>query len=83
MFGLTSSETGLLIAMFINPMPFDLAVSHGGEKAFTSSLIEDSIVAAAWEGTYMGPTGGILTVRSKLAEPIHKAVTRKELTTRC
>ncbi|KIM73360.1 hypothetical protein PILCRDRAFT_728801, partial [Piloderma croceum F 1598] len=31
---------------------------------------------ANWEGTYSKPTGGILTVRSKLGEPIHKVATR-------
>lgn len=31
---------------------------------------------AAWEGTYTKPTGGILTVRSELGEPIHKVATR-------
>ena len=29
-----------------------------------------------WEGTYDRPTGGILTVRSELGEPIHKVATR-------
>ena len=28
-----------------------------------------------WEGTYSKSTGGILTVRSELGEPIHKVVT--------
>jgi fatty acid synthase subunit beta len=31
---------------------------------------------ANWEGTYTKPTGGILTVRSELGEPIHKVATR-------
>jgi fatty acid synthase subunit beta len=31
---------------------------------------------ASWEGTYDKPTGGILTVRSELGEPIHKIATR-------
>lgn len=31
---------------------------------------------AKWEGTYDKPTGGILTVRSELGEPIHKVATR-------
>jgi enoyl reductase-like protein len=29
-----------------------------------------------WEGTYDKPTGGIITVRSELGEPIHKVATR-------
>jgi fatty acid synthase subunit beta len=29
-----------------------------------------------WEQTYVKPTGGILTVRSELGEPIHKVATR-------
>ena len=31
---------------------------------------------AQWEGTYAKETGGILTVRSELGEPIHKIATR-------
>jgi fatty acid synthase subunit beta len=52
------------------------------KEAHTSSSVKDLIVAAtgvedgAWEGTYSKPTGGILTVRSELGEPIHKVATR-------
>jgi fatty acid synthase subunit alpha, fungi type len=49
---------------------------------FISFPVKDLIVAAAgvedgaWEGTYMKPTGGILTVRSELGEPIYKVATQ-------
>lgn len=41
-------------------------------------LIADSpgVPDALWEGTYTKPTGGILTVRSEMGEPIHKIATR-------
>ena len=29
-----------------------------------------------WENTYKKPTGGIITVRSEMGEPIHKIATR-------
>lgn len=52
------------------------------KEAHTSSSVKDLIVACSgvddkqWEGTYVKPTGGILTVRSELGEPIHKVATR-------
>jgi fatty acid synthase subunit alpha len=52
------------------------------KEAHTSSSVKGLIVAAPgvddanWEGTYSKPTGGILTVCSKLGEPIHKIATR-------
>ena len=52
------------------------------KEAHTSPSVQDLIVAAAgvedcvWEGTHTKPTGGILTVRSELGEPIHKVATR-------
>ena len=68
------------------PMPFDgfLFASRVmvAKEAHTSSSVKDLIVAAAgvddskWEGTYVKETGGILTVRSELGEPIHKIATR-------
>ncbi|KAJ6477506.1 fatty acid synthase, partial [Mycena sanguinolenta] len=68
------------------PMPFDgfLFASRVmvAKEAHTSSSVKDLIVAAAgvedaeWEGTYVKPTGGILTVKSELGEPIHKVATR-------
>ncbi|KAL0953237.1 hypothetical protein HGRIS_004490 [Hohenbuehelia grisea] len=70
----------------VQPMPFDgfLFASRVmvAKEAHTSSSVKDLIVAAAgvddaqWEGTYTRPTGGILTVRSELGEPIHKVATR-------
>ena len=70
----------------VQPMPFDgfLFASRVvvAKEAHTSSSVKDLIVAAAgvedgaWEGTYIKPTGGILTVRSELGEPIHKVATR-------
>ncbi|KAJ7067175.1 fatty acid synthase [Mycena amicta] len=70
----------------MQPMPFDgfLFASRVmvAKEAHTSSSVKDLIVAAAgvddaqWEGTYVKPTGGILTVKSELGEPIHKVATR-------
>ncbi|KAF9532470.1 fatty acid synthase [Crepidotus variabilis] len=70
----------------VQPMPFDgfLFASRVmvAKEAHTSSSVKDLIVAASgvedkdWEGTYIKPTGGILTVRSELGEPIHKVATR-------
>ena len=70
----------------VQPMPFDgfLFASRvmAAKEAHTSSSVKDLIVGAsgvddgAWEGTYAKPTGGILTVRSELGEPIHKVATR-------
>ncbi|KAF5337910.1 hypothetical protein D9758_013124 [Tetrapyrgos nigripes] len=70
----------------VQPMPFDgfLFASRVmvAKEAHTSSSVKDLIVACSgvddnqWEGTYTKPTGGILTVRSELGEPIHKVATR-------
>lgn len=70
----------------VQPMPFDgfLFASRMmvAKEAHTSPSVKDLIVAASgvgdsqWEGTYTKPTGGILTVRSELGEPIHKVATR-------
>jgi enoyl reductase-like protein len=52
------------------------------KEAHTSPSVKDLIVAAAgvsdsqWEGTYVKDTGGIITVRSELGEPIHKVNNR-------
>ncbi|KAJ7077160.1 fatty acid synthase [Mycena belliarum] len=79
-----SGEWALTYEM--QPMPFDgfLFASRVmvAKEAHTSPSVKDLIVAAAgvddanWEGTYVKPTGGILTVRSELGEPIHKVATR-------
>ncbi|THV07258.1 fatty acid synthase [Dendrothele bispora CBS 962.96] len=70
----------------VQPMPLDgfLFASRVmvAKEAHTSSSVKDLIVACPgvddgeWEGTYTKPTGGILTVRSELGEPIHKVATR-------
>ncbi|KAF8145267.1 hypothetical protein K438DRAFT_1992005 [Mycena galopus ATCC 62051] len=70
----------------MQPMPFDGFLFANrvmvAKEAHTSSSVKDLIVAAAgvedaeWEGTYVKPTGGILTVKSELGEPIHKVATR-------
>ncbi|KZS94178.1 fatty acid synthase [Sistotremastrum niveocremeum HHB9708] len=70
----------------VQPMPFDgfLFASRVmvAKEAHTSPVIKDLIVAASgvddskWEGTYAKETGGILTVKSELGEPIHKIATR-------
>ncbi|KAF8525925.1 hypothetical protein BU17DRAFT_74311 [Hysterangium stoloniferum] len=70
----------------VQAMPFDglLFASRVmvAKEAHTSSSVKDLIVAAPgvpdgnWEGTYSKETGGILTVRSELGEPIHKIATR-------
>ncbi|WVQ99903.1 hypothetical protein IAU59_007046 [Kwoniella sp. CBS 9459] len=70
----------------LQPMPFD-GVLYGSrvmvaKEADTSASVKQLIVDAPgvedaqWEGTYDKPTGGILTVRSELGEPIHKIATR-------
>ncbi|KAG8961241.1 3-oxoacyl-[acyl-carrier-protein] synthase [Tulasnella sp. 425] len=68
------------------PMPFDgvLYASRAmvAKEAHTSLSVKKLICAAPgvddskWEGTYAKETGGILTVRSELGEPIHKVATR-------
>ena len=62
----------------VQPMPFDGVLFASHVMVAKEAPNEDSIVAAAgvedgaWEGTYTKPTGGILTIRSELGEPIHK-----------
>jgi fatty acid synthase subunit alpha len=70
----------------VEPMPFDgfLFASRVmvAKEAHTSPSVKDLIVAASgvddsqWEGTYVKETGGIITVRSELGEPIHKVNNR-------
>ncbi|KAF8271214.1 fatty acid synthase [Lactarius quietus] len=70
----------------VEPMPFDgfLFASRVmvAKEAHTSPSVKDLIVAASgvgdsqWEGTYVKDTGGIITVRSELGEPIHKVNNR-------
>ncbi|KAJ3071925.1 3-oxoacyl-[acyl-carrier-protein] synthase [Podochytrium sp. JEL0797] len=65
------------------PMPFDGILVGSrvmvAKEALTSKSVKELIVAAPgiteesqWERTYKGPTGGIVTVKSELGEPIHK-----------
>lgn len=68
------------------PMPFDGVLFASrmmvAKEAHTSPSVKQLIVDAPgvdddkWEGTYDKPTGGILTVRSELGEPIHKIANR-------
>jgi enoyl reductase-like protein len=68
------------------PMPYDGALFASrmmvAKEAHTSASVKQLIVDAPgvdddkWEGTYDRPTGGILTVRSELGEPIHKIANR-------
>ncbi|KAL2132510.1 hypothetical protein VTI74DRAFT_3729 [Chaetomium olivicolor] len=68
------------------PMPVD-GVLLGSRvmtcaEAFTSAAAKRAIAAAPgvpdgqWEGTYTGPTGGIMSVVSEMGEPIHVVATR-------
>lgn len=68
------------------PMPFD-GVLFGSrvmtaKEAHTSLAAKQAIADCAgvsddkWESTYKKPTGGIITVRSEMGEPIHKLATR-------
>ena len=79
--------TGVWSAKFnYPPMPFDgfLFGSRvmAAKEAKTSPAAKELIVSAQgvpddqWEQTYKKPTGGILTVKSEMGEPIHKIATR-------
>lgn len=68
------------------PMPFD-GVLFGSrvmtaKEAHTSLAAKQAIAESSgvadglWENTYKKPTGGIITVRSEMGEPIHKLATR-------
>ncbi|ODA76460.1 hypothetical protein RJ55_07729 [Drechmeria coniospora] len=69
------------------PMPFD-GILLGSRmmiaaEAQTSRGCKEAIVAApgvddesSWEQSYLKPTGGIITVKSEMGEPIHKVATR-------
>ncbi|KAF5337958.1 hypothetical protein D9757_014845 [Collybiopsis confluens] len=66
----------------VQPMPYDGFLFGSrvmvAKEAHTSSSVKDLLVASPgvddgqWEGTYSKATGGVLTVRSELGEPIHK-----------
>ncbi|KAL7423454.1 hypothetical protein Q5752_001034 [Cryptotrichosporon argae] len=73
-------------AFGLQSMPFDgvlyasrvMVAKEADTSASVKQLIVDApgVGDAEWEGTYDKPTGGILTVRSELGEPIHKIATR-------
>lgn len=68
------------------PMPYDGILCGSrvmvAKEAFTSPAAKQAIADAPgvpdsqWEQTYKKPTGGIITVRSEMGEPIHKLATR-------
>lgn len=68
------------------PMPFD-GLLFGSRvmiaKEAETSLAAKQLIASCpgvpdseWQQTYKKPTGGIITVRSEMGEPIHKIATR-------
>lgn len=68
------------------PMPFD-GLLFGSRvmiaKEAKTSLAAKELIASCpgvpdnqWQQTYKKPTGGIITVRSEMGEPIHKIATR-------
>ncbi|RAL03127.1 beta subunit of fatty acid synthase [Aspergillus ibericus CBS 121593] len=69
-----------------SPMPFDgillgsrvMTVKEAHTSLEAKQLIVDipGVDDAAWDQTYTRPTGGVLTVRSEMGEPIHKIATR-------
>ena len=68
------------------PMPYDGCLFGSrmmtAKEAHTSKNAKKAIVDAPgvddsqWERTYKGSTGGVITVRSEMGEPIHKLATR-------
>ncbi|KID60191.1 Fatty acid synthase subunit beta [Metarhizium brunneum] len=69
------------------PMPFDGILLGSrmmvAKEAKTSQGCKEAIVAApgvkdesSWEQSYNQPTGGIVTVKSEMGQPIHKIATR-------
>lgn len=68
------------------PMPYDGCLFGSrmmtAKEAKTSKNAKKAIAEAEgvddsdWEKTYKGPTGGVITVRSEMGEPIHKLATR-------
>ncbi|KAK4196274.1 putative fatty acid synthase subunit beta [Triangularia verruculosa] len=68
------------------PMPYDGCMFGSrmmvAKEAHTSKAAKQAIVDApglddaAWENTYKGPAGGVITVMSEMGEPIHKLATR-------
>ncbi|PWW78691.1 hypothetical protein C7212DRAFT_350108 [Tuber magnatum] len=56
------------------PMPFD-GEAHTGSNAKKATCEAEGLDDKDWK-TYMGPTGGVITLRSEMGEPIHKLATR-------
>eukprot|EP01117_Protostelium_nocturnum_P000846 TRINITY_DN1109_c0_g1_i4.p1 TRINITY_DN1109_c0_g1~~TRINITY_DN1109_c0_g1_i4.p1 ORF type:complete len:3931 (+),score=1672.78 TRINITY_DN1109_c0_g1_i4:607-12399(+) len=50
--------------------------AHTSEEAKTAIVEAKGVEDLEWEGSYAKSTGGIITVRSELGEPIHKIATR-------
>ena len=69
------------------PMPVDAILLASrmmtAQESLASTSVKQAIVDAPgiadeskWEDSYVKPTGGIVTVKSELGEPIHKIATR-------
>ncbi|KAJ9080881.1 fatty acid synthase alpha subunit Lsd1 [Entomophthora muscae] len=68
------------------PMPFDGVLFGSRVMVAAENMADDTVKQAIvdapgvddkdWENTYTRETGGILTVKSELGEPIHKVATR-------
>ncbi|EDO18703.1 hypothetical protein Kpol_1055p60 [Vanderwaltozyma polyspora DSM 70294] len=68
------------------PMPFDgflfgsrvMIAKEAKTSPAAKKLISEcpGVSDSQWENTYKKPTGGIITVRSEMGEPIHKIATR-------
>ncbi|KAI0243885.1 fatty acid synthase alpha subunit Lsd1, partial [Massospora cicadina] len=68
------------------PMPFDgvlfgsrvmVAAENEADDAVKQAIVDaPGVEDKDWENTYTRETGGILTVKSELGEPIHKVATR-------
>ncbi|KAG2421340.1 hypothetical protein HFD88_005314 [Aspergillus terreus] len=68
------------------PMPFDGVLLGSrmmvARESHTSPAIKELIIKteglqdSEWENTYTGASGGIITVRSEMGEPIHKLATK-------
>ncbi|KAI9352522.1 hypothetical protein DFJ73DRAFT_926469 [Zopfochytrium polystomum] len=70
-----------------SPMPFDGLLFGSrvmiAKENLASRAVKELIAAAPgisdealWEGSYKGVTGGVITVKSELGEPIHKIANR-------
>jgi len=75
------------VAFDYPPMPVDAILFASrmmtAKESLASTSVKQVIVDAPgiedekkWEDSYVKPTGGIVTVKSELGEPIHKIATR-------